>query len=85
MNKSQTHYHVFNGLHGCLPDGNNCYTTLREAREDLKDVVRNLREGGMKFTGNLKHGNFEQIDGNYYADIETCQEPDCLKNQELEQ
>lgn len=71
------HYHIMNGLHGCLPDFCTSADTLNEAKEMLKDIVRDLRESGMKFEGNLKNGYFEGIDSNYYAEIQGCLENDC--------
>jgi len=42
------HYHVLGGLSGYMPDVNDVYLTLSEARNALKDEVASAREIGYK-------------------------------------
>ena len=71
-----------NGNPGCLPDANYAYATKKEARDALKNTMILLRDNGDKYRGNLKQGYFASIEGNYYADIEECQEDNCMKELE---
>jgi hypothetical protein len=75
----EKHYHVMNGIHGCMPDTNYVASTLVDARGMLKETVSNLRESGLTFNGNLKAGYFDSIKENYYADIEKCTQVECLQ------
>ena len=79
----KTHYHLISGFHGCLSESNTVYETKKEAREALKDTIRDLRDSGNTFSGNLKALYFEAIKKadflGDYVDIEECQEEDCLK------
>lgn len=78
----KSHYHVMNGIHGCLPDYNEVYETISDARNGLKENVSMARENGDRLKGNLKNGYFEVITSktsNYYYDIEECKQKECLE------
>jgi len=75
----EKHYHIMNGMHGCMPDTNYVATTLVDARGMLKETVSHLRDGGLTFNGNLKAGYFDSIKENYYAEIADCIMVECLQ------
>jgi hypothetical protein len=85
-NETKTHYHVMTGLHGCLPDYNEIFTTLKEARDGLKEIVKDLRDSKNTFRGSLKKGYFEVIKKEDflgdYCSIETCTMIECTNNQD---
>jgi len=85
--KSQKHYHIICGFHGCLPEMNEVYTSIQSVREALKEYISELRSSGNKFAGNLKHGYFECIKkedilGDYF-EISICYQTECLKSEEF--
>ena len=73
---SKLHYHVMAGIHGCLPDYNEKCDTMISAKLILRDHIMMLKETE-KFSGNLRHAWYESIEGNYYAGVESCIEPEC--------
>ena len=76
------HYHVLNGIPGCLADNNQVYKTKEEARQGLKWTVSQLRDIE-PYAGNLKYGRFDAIHGFYYAEIsDPCYEPECMEDLE---
>ena len=76
------HYHVLNGIPGCLPDNNQVYKTKQEAKEGLKWTVSQLRDIE-PYQGNLNHGRFNSIHGFYYAEIsDPCYESECIEDLE---
>lgn len=86
MNKK--HYHVIWGFHGCIPENNWACLTKTEARNAMKEDVRNLRDGKNRLSGNLKDGYFEITHREdalcHYGEITECFESSCFdKNGEL--
>lgn len=78
-----THYHVIAGFHGCLPESNVFCQTLKDARAELADQVKNLRENGNTFNGALRLQYYEISKRTNalcdYLSIEKCNEHECLK------
>lgn len=78
----QIHYHVLAGFHGCMPESNDSFHTVKEARDCLKQFVSDLRETGNTLSGNLKSGYFELIKKTDalcdYLEISECVETDCF-------
>ena len=81
------HYHVLAGFHGCIPESNIYCASRKEAREELKHEVKDLRESKNRLTGNLKSGYFEitkKTDALCdYLEISECMEKDCFKEMGL--
>ena len=74
------HYHVLNGISGCLPDANTVYQTKQEAKEGLKWTVSELRDIE-PYYGNIKQGFFYSKSGYYYAEIsDPCYESQCMED-----
>ena len=80
------HYHVLAGFSGCVPGENNIHKTLTSAREDLKNMVRDLRDGKNTLSGSLKSGHFDLLKKTDalcdYLSIEECHEQDCMNDLE---
>lgn len=80
------HYHVLAGFSGCMPETNNSHKTLTSAREDLKNMVRDLRDGKNTLSGSLKSGHFDLLKKTDalcdYLEITTCHEQDCMNDLE---
>lgn len=82
---SLLHYHVLAGFSGCLPESNNGpYTSLQDAREELKSEVKDLRESGNTLSGSLKEGFFtlhNKTDALCdYVEISKCVEKECFES-----
>lgn len=73
------HYHVINGLCGCIPDNNSIYGNKKDAVGGLSEVIKLLKQDGDKYDGTLKGGYYQQKDGNYYCELVACSEPECDK------
>lgn len=78
---AKRHFHVLSGFHGCICDYNEIYHNAKEAKAALKELVKNLRESGNTFSGDLKTGYFEAINKTDflgdYCEISTCYESEC--------
>ena len=79
------HYHVLAGFHGCIPESNvGPFTSLVDARIELKMEVNELRDSGNTLKGNLKHCYFELIKKTTalcdYLEISKCFENSCFES-----
>lgn len=81
------HYHVLGGLHGCLPNVNEVYTTKADAQQGLlwhkRDEIEMSYqvEDRSRFSvyGTMRGCYYEVYNGgNDYYSIVPCQESDCL-------
>ena len=72
-----THYHALAGIHGCMPNSND----VCESYDQAVDSLAELHELGRDRTRELRRDGTIELsmrrDGNEYAEVSECQEPDC--------
>ena len=88
---NMNHYHVLTGLHGYMPDGNQVYDNLADAKSGLLEFVErakdddvtdeqrdaiNMADDGMSAEFPLED-IAHPVFGVEYAEIADCHEPDC--------
>ena len=96
--KTHKHYHVLGKLPGCyMPDSNEAFLTMAEARDYLRDIIRDVRDQiaiaraeGMRpyprLFGNLRDGYYEREDSEYSSYLFYITDPcyeDCLEDEEV--
>jgi len=88
---AQKHYHVLVGMPGYMPETNEVYQTLRDARDAAQwhaDTYRDDWDPGYKVTGNKRDGyEIMPRDASIYTlpttiTIVECYEPECLEHRE---
>jgi hypothetical protein len=72
----KTHYHVYFGTLGCIPDDNDQFDTLKEAEEFAIASAAELRHAGRPVSGNVKTGY--DVDAINRLYVERCTYPECL-------
>ena len=75
----QSHYHALAGMHGCLPNYSATHASYDGAVDDLAFLHclgRDRRRDGSIELSSLK-------DGNEYAQVIECTEPECEKGEML--
>ena len=85
------HYHVLTGLHGYMPDNNEMYDNIADAKSGLLEFVErakdddvtdeqrdaiNMADDGTYAEFPLE-GSASPVFGVEYAEIVDCYEPDC--------
>lgn len=71
-----SHYHVFEGMVGCLPDGTDTADTLHDARAMARYRAHRAHESGYPVIGNAdtvnRHGGIAYAYGAFYIEIVPC-------------
>ena len=87
------HYHVLTGLHGYMPDNNEMYNNLADAKAGLLEFVERAKDDDVIYTDEQRDAISIADDGMSaefplediahpvfgveYAEIADCHEPDC--------
>ena len=85
------HYHVLTGLHGDMPDGNQVYDNLADAKSGLLEFVERAKDDDVTdeqrdaisitddgiYAEFPLEGSAHPVFGVEYAEIVECYEPDC--------
>ncbi len=69
------HYHVMAGTVGCLPEGNELFTSRRAAEQYAASEARDYRDAGYVVTGSAANGY--SIDPINYIQVESCSDRMC--------